>query len=87
MLLYLKYLQNNSFIVIVTNHCGNDVYRFDKPVKPYSGEFYLRQIIGSVNFDAGTDTRFLTWILKLSNRTSSIPTNEYVVIKKSNARS
>ena len=43
----------HSFIVIVTNHFSNDVY---KPVKAYTGELYLRQIISSVNFDDGTDT-------------------------------
>jgi len=46
----------HSFIVIVTNHCGDDIYRFETPCVPSSGEFYLRQIIGSVNFSAGTDS-------------------------------
>ena len=36
----------HSFIVIVTNHCGVDVYRFDTNTDPKTGEFYLRQIIG-----------------------------------------
>ena len=45
----------HSFIVIVTNHCGDDMYRFSTPCIPLSGEFYLRQIISSVNFSAGTD--------------------------------
>jgi len=40
----------HSFVAIATNHCGNDVYRFDTDVKPKSDEFYLRAIIGSVNY-------------------------------------
>jgi fatty acid desaturase len=47
-----------SFIIIVTNHCGDDLYRFDEHagnVTPYSGEFYLRAIIGSANFSTGTE--------------------------------
>lgn len=45
----------HSFIVIVTNHSGNDLYRFDTHVAPKSGEFYLRQIISSANYPAGND--------------------------------
>ncbi|KAK3242868.1 hypothetical protein CYMTET_47445 [Cymbomonas tetramitiformis] len=40
----------HSFIVIATNHCGRDVYRFDTTVAPKSDEFYLRAVIGSANF-------------------------------------
>ncbi|KAK3272524.1 hypothetical protein CYMTET_19181 [Cymbomonas tetramitiformis] len=40
----------HSFIVIVTNHCGKDVYRFDTQCAPRSNEFYLRAVIGSVNY-------------------------------------
>lgn len=40
----------HSFLAIATNHCGEDVYRFDTDVKPKSDEFYLRAIIGSVNY-------------------------------------
>jgi fatty acid desaturase len=45
----------HSFIVIVTNHAGDDLYRFDTPCKPKSATFYLRQVISSVNFDTGSD--------------------------------
>lgn len=45
----------HSFLVIVTNHAGDDVYRFETSCAPSSGEFYLRQIIGSVNFTCGND--------------------------------
>tara|TARA_B110000037_G_scaffold21289_2_gene23378 strand:- start:10856 stop:12025 length:1170 start_codon:yes stop_codon:yes gene_type:complete len=44
-----------SFIIIVPNHSGDDLYRFDTHVKPKSGEFYLRQIISSTNYSAGND--------------------------------
>ena len=45
----------HGFITIVTNHAGDDVYTFDNAVKPKSGAFYARQIVGSVNYDAGND--------------------------------
>jgi fatty acid desaturase len=45
----------HSFLIIASNHVGDDVYRFDTPVAPSSGEFYLRQIIGSVNYATGSD--------------------------------
>lgn len=45
----------HAFICIVPNHSGNDLYRFETPCIPRSGEFYLRQIISTTNFSAGTD--------------------------------
>ncbi len=49
----------HAFIVIVPNHGGEDLYRFDGPVRG-RGEFYLRQIAGSVNYATGDDvTDFL----------------------------
>lgn len=49
----------HAFAVIVSNHCGGDLYRFSN--KPASkSEFYLRQIIGSTNFSSsGPTTDFL----------------------------
>ena len=44
-----------SFVIIVTNHAGNDLYRFDTPCAPYSGDFYLRAVVSSANFATGTD--------------------------------
>jgi fatty acid desaturase len=44
----------HSFLVIVPNHSAEDIYRFDSPHKT-QGEFYLRQIMGSVNYNTGTD--------------------------------
>lgn len=42
-----------TFFVIVSNHSGEDLYRFE--VKPASkGEFYWRQITGSCNYYTGT---------------------------------
>lgn len=45
----------HSFITIVTNHAGNDLYKFDDEVKPRSGSFYVRQIVSSTNYDYGSD--------------------------------
>lgn len=50
-----EYIANlHSFLVIVPNHSAEDIYRFDKPHKS-QGEFYLRQIMGSVNYKTGTN--------------------------------
>lgn len=43
-----------SFWVIVPNHTGDDLYRFDGPVRD-RGDFYLRQIVGSVDYRCGGD--------------------------------
>lgn len=45
----------HAFITIVTNHAGEDMYTFDDAVKPKTGSFYVRQVIGSVNYAAGSD--------------------------------
>ena len=45
----------HSFLVIVTNHAGEDMERFDAPVRHGKGEFYYRQVVGSTNFALGTD--------------------------------
>jgi fatty acid desaturase len=44
----------HSFLVIVPNHSGEDIYRFEEP-SDSRGEFYLRQIIGTVNYKTGTN--------------------------------
>lgn len=44
----------HSFIIIVPNHAGEDLYRFDRPVSDQA-EFYVRQVTGSVNYDTGND--------------------------------
>ena len=44
----------HSFTVIVPNHSAEDIYMFSEPSKS-TGEFYLRQIMGSVNYNTGSD--------------------------------
>lgn len=44
----------HSFLVIVPNHSAEDIYRFESPHQS-QGEFYLRQIMGSVNYNTGSD--------------------------------
>ncbi|WP_324171448.1 fatty acid desaturase family protein [Sulfurimonas sp.] len=48
------YANLHSFLVIVPNHSAGDIYQFSQPHKS-QGEFYLRQIMGSVNYNTGTD--------------------------------
>merc|ERR1711871_1160772 len=45
----------HSFIIIVTNHCGRDLYRFEQGVKPKTGTFFMRQVVSSTNFPTGGD--------------------------------
>ena len=44
----------HSFLVIVPNHSAEDIYQFSTPHKT-QGEYYLRQIMGSVNYNTGND--------------------------------
>lgn len=54
-ILIAEYFANlHSFLVIVPNHSAEDIYMFDEPHKS-QGEFYLRQIMGSVNYNTGSD--------------------------------
>ena len=55
--LFLAELLTNAhaFVAIVTNHAGDDMYRFRKGCRPFSGSFYLRQVLASVDFGMGTD--------------------------------
>ncbi len=46
----------HAFVIIVPNHAGDDVYRFDDRFRG-RGEFYLRQVVGSVNYPGGSDLR------------------------------
>jgi len=43
----------HSFLVIVTNHAGDDLYRFDRHCVARSATFYMRQVTSSVNFRTG----------------------------------
>merc|ERR1719285_90649 len=40
----------HSFIIIATNHCGDDMYKFERSCTPRSGTFYMRAITSSSNF-------------------------------------
>jgi len=40
----------HSFIIIATNHCGDDMYKFENSVQPRSGSFYMRAVTSSANF-------------------------------------
>lgn len=53
----------HTFLVIVPNHAGDDVMMFDKRGRG-KGEFYLRQILGSVNYPTGSDINdfFYGWL-------------------------
>jgi len=53
----------HSFLVIVPNHAGDDVMMFEERGKG-RGEFYLRQILGSVNYPTGSDRNdfFYGWL-------------------------
>ena len=44
----------HSFAIIVPNHSGDDVYRFEGGIEN-KAQFYLRQTVGSVNYTGGTD--------------------------------
>jgi len=44
----------HSFLVIVPNHSAKDIFCFDTPHKS-QGEFYYRQVMGSVNYKTGGD--------------------------------
>lgn len=46
----------HSFLIIVPNHSGEDLYRFDGPIQN-KDEFYFRQVIGSVNYSGGSDLK------------------------------
>jgi fatty acid desaturase len=44
----------HGFLVIVPNHTGDDIPKFNQRISD-KGEFFLRQITGSVNYRTGTD--------------------------------
>ena len=45
----------HGFVAVVPNHAGDDMYRFRHPCRPFSGSFYLRQVVSSVDFAYGND--------------------------------
>ena len=55
-LFYAEALTNaHAFVAIATNHAGDDMYRFRQGCRPYSGSFFLRQVLASVDFWTGSD--------------------------------
>ena len=53
--LFAEVLTNvHTFVVIVPNHAGDDVYRFDDAC-PTRVERYFRQVVGSVNYRVGAE--------------------------------
>jgi fatty acid desaturase len=46
----------HSFAIITPNHAGDDVHRYERGVTDRA-EFYVRQVLGSVNFSTGGDLR------------------------------
>jgi fatty acid desaturase len=55
-LFYAELLTNvHGFVAVVTNHAGDDMYRFRNGCRPFSGSFYVRQVLASVDFHMGTD--------------------------------
>ena len=53
--LLAEWLANlHTFVVIVPNHAGADLWRFDHPTTG-RGDFYQRQILGSANYRTGGD--------------------------------
>jgi len=53
----------HSFLVMIPNHAGDDVMMFDEKANS-KGEFYLRQILGSVNYPTGSNLNdfFYGWL-------------------------
>lgn len=45
----------HGFVAVVTNHAGDDMWRFREGCRPFSGSFYLRQVLASVDFSYGSD--------------------------------
>jgi len=55
-LLWAELLTNaHGFVAVVTNHAGDDMYRFRDGCRPFSGSFFLRQVLASVDFWTGSD--------------------------------
>ncbi len=44
----------HTFLIVVTNHAGDDVPYFDDRVET-KAEFYFRQVVGSVNYSCGNE--------------------------------
>lgn len=56
--LFLAEILTNAhgFLAVVTNHAGDDMYRFERGCRPFSGSFFLRQVLASADYQYGSDT-------------------------------
>lgn len=54
LLLAELWAQVHAFLIIVPNHAGDDLYRYDTPARTRD-EAILRQVLGSVNYPGGRD--------------------------------
>ena len=74
----------HSFLVIVPNHAGDDVMMFEDKGKG-RGEFFLRQILGSVNYPTGSDFNdfFYGWLnYQIEHHLwPDIPLNQYQFVQ------
>lgn len=48
------YANVHAFVIIVPNHAGDDLWRFEGHARDRP-EYYLRQVVGSVNYPGGRD--------------------------------
>jgi fatty acid desaturase len=46
----------HTFVIIGPNHSGDDLYRFEASTNRHA-EYYVRQVMGSVNYETGGDLR------------------------------
>eukprot|EP00931_Biecheleriopsis_adriatica_P096607 TRINITY_DN7024_c0_g2_i1.p1 TRINITY_DN7024_c0_g2~~TRINITY_DN7024_c0_g2_i1.p1 ORF type:complete len:491 (-),score=60.31 TRINITY_DN7024_c0_g2_i1:51-1523(-) len=54
----------HSYLVVMPNHTGDDLYSFKTSCRPKSPTFYLRSVISSANYKGGDDVRdfMLGWL-------------------------
>merc|ERR1712032_921379 len=69
----------HSFIIIATNHCGNDMYKFANSCTPRSGTFYMRAVTSSANF------RLLARLAQLPDRAPRLSPAVNALIPKGGA--
>ena len=74
----------HSFLVMIPNHAGDDVMMFDEKSNN-RGEFYLRQILGSVNYPTGSNFNdfFYGWLnYQIEHHLwPDLPLNQYRVLQ------
>ena len=67
----------HSFLMIMPNHCGKDLYRFERSCQPNSGTFYMRQVraCSEKNLLLVLDSVF---VLHISSLAASIRQNSHM---------